>query len=314
MGKKCYSLINYYDFLRRQSQFGYILIALIACFLWIGLTANKPVRPRSNYKAKKTALINSLAINIPTVCGTVTHLSACATSMVLNAEPNQPNYTWSTGANTSSITVTSSGSYWWETIDMTNNAVANGSFTNGNTGFTSAYTYVTPTGNTGANGALTREAYYSVTTNPSITHNNFASFTDHTGNTNGNMMVVNGAPTTGVTIWTQSITVTPNTDYIFSVWFTSVHPDNPGKLNFSINGVPLGTPILLTSGTPDWKNFTVRWTSGNNTAATIGIVNQNTATSGNDFALDDIVFAPVCRNYFDVNLYSNPPKPSITPL
>jgi hypothetical protein len=314
MGKKNYSFINYYNFLRRQNQFGYILIVLIAPFLWIGLTANKPVSHQNNYKAKKASLINSQLLRIPTTCGSVTHLSACATSMVLNAEPNQPNYTWSTGATTSAITVTTSGTYWWETIDMTNNAVDNGSFTGGNNGFTSAYTYVAPNGNTGANGALTREAYYSITTNPRNTHNNFASFTDHTGNATGNMMVVNGAPTTGVTIWAESITVTPNTDYIFSVWFTSVHPDNPGKLNFSINGVPLGTPIELTSGTPDWKNFTVRWNSGTGIAANIGIVNQNTATSGNDFALDDIVFAPVCRNYFDVNLYSNPPKPAISPL
>ena len=49
-------------------------------------------------------------------------------------------------------------------------------------------------------------------------------------------------------------------------------------------------------------------------ANAIGIVNQNTEPNGNDFALDDIVFAPVCRNSIVVNLNPNPLKPSITPL
>ncbi|TSD67754.1 hypothetical protein FFF34_010310 [Inquilinus sp. KBS0705] len=305
MTKKNYSIINYYDFLRCKGLLGCIFILPLVFILITSFVADKP-----KHRISRTIK------PIPSVCGSVTRLSACATSMLLSAEPNQPNYTWSTGATSSSITVTTSGTYWWETIDMANNEVANGDFSSGRTGFTSSYTYIAPTGRTGANGALTAEGYYTITTNPSISHTNFASFPDHTGNTSGtrNMMVVNGAPTANVTIWTQSITVTPNTDYIFSVWFTSVNPGNPGKLNFSINGTALGSPILLTSGTPDWKNFTVRWTSGNSTSATIGIVNQNTASSGNDFALDDIVFAPVCRNYFDVNLYTNPPKPSITPL
>jgi hypothetical protein len=46
--------------------------------------------------------------------------------------------------------------------------------------------------------------------------------------------------------------------------------------------------------------------------ANIGI--KNTNTDGNDFALDDIVFTPVCRKYFDVTFSPYPPKPSITPL
>lgn len=251
----------------------------------------------------------------PAICGSVTDTSACATNMTLAAAANLSNYTWSTGATTPSIIVNSSGTYWWETIDLTNNKVVNGNFTSGRTGFTSGYTYIAPTGSTGGSGALSAEAYYTITTDPKIAHSNFKSFPDHTANTSGarNMMVVNGAPTAGVTIWQQSIGVQPNTDYVFSVWFTSVYPDNPGKLSFSINNIALGAPILLTSATPDWRNYTVRWSSQGSTSAVIGIVNQNTATTGNDFALDDLVFAPVCRNTYNVTLSSSPPKPSITP-
>jgi hypothetical protein len=317
MNKRYYSPVPYHNLLRSASSLVYV--ALILGIFICAKQISKVIRTHNAIASANTGSTNQALgsqVFYPTVCGSVTHLSACATSMVLNAEAGLPNYTWSTGATTSSITVYSSGTYWWETIDLTNNKVVNGDFTNGNTGFTSSYNYIAPNGSTGGNGALSAEAYYSISTDPKITHTNFVSFGDHTNNTSGQrrMMIVNGAPTSGITIWTESISVQPNTDYIFSVWFTSVYPDNPGQLNFSINGSPLGAPILLTSGTPDWKNFTVRWNSGTSTAATIGMVNQNTAASGNDFALDDIVFAPVCRNTFQVNLYTNPPKPAITPL
>ncbi|QJD96634.1 hypothetical protein HH214_12455 [Mucilaginibacter robiniae] len=258
--------------------------------------------------ANKHQTTRSQPIYYPTTCGQTTVVNKCAASVTLNAEAGQSNYLWSTGATTSSITVTTSALYWWETIDQATNKVVNGNFSAGNTGFTSDYTYKSPNSST----ALYDEGAYTVTTNPHNVHPDFASFPDHTGDSGGQMMVVNGSVVAGVSIWKETINVQPNTDYIFSVWFTSVHPKNPGKLNFSINNTLLGAPIELTAGTPDWKNFTVRWSSGSSTSANIGIVNQNTAQAGNDFALDDLVFAPVCRNYFDVHLYTNPSKPSIT--
>jgi hypothetical protein len=294
----------------------WVQLLFFAVSLGILLLLNYAKHQRSN--SESSNWLNAIAYvpaTYPAICGSVTDTAACASSMKLTAEANQSNYNWSTGATTPSIIVNTSGTYWWETIDLTNNKVVNGDFTSGRTGFTSGYTYIAPTGSTGGSGALSAEAYYTITTDPKISHTNFKSFPDHTANTSGirNMMVVNGAPTAGITIWQQSINVQPNTDYVFSVWFTSVYPDNPGKLSFSINNVALGGPILLTSGTPDWKNYTVRWSSQNNTTAVIGIVNQNTATTGNDFALDDLVFAPVCRNTYNVTLSSSPPKPSITP-
>jgi hypothetical protein len=263
--------------------------------------------PRIDAINKKSA--NTLPY--PSTCGSVTTKKVCASSLKLDAEANQSNYTWSTGETTPSITVTTSGLYWWETVNLDNNIAVNGDFSAGNSGFTSNYTYIAPNGSTGPAGALQSEAYYTITTNPRNAHTGFSSFPDHTGN--GNMMVVNGAPTAGVTIWRQTINVNPNTDYVFSVWFTSVNSANPGVLQFSINNEDQGTPIMLSSDLPGWKNFLVRWNSGNRNKAIISIENQNTAAFGNDFALDDIVFAPVCRNYFDVTLSSNPAKPTITP-
>lgn len=116
---------------------------------------------------------------------------------------------------------------------------------------------------------------------------------DHTTGT-GNMLMVNGDPTPGITVWkTQSIAVTPNTNYAFSVWVQSIYYANPANLQFSINGVTLGNPVNASPNTCSWNQFFTVWNSGNNTTVTISLINQNTFVEGNDFALDDISFAPV---------------------
>jgi hypothetical protein len=253
------------------------------------------------------------AAKAPQIChiSADTTITQCGSSVTLHTDADIPNYTWSNGSTSPGITVTESGQYYWQFIDMSRNTVTNGDFTSGNTGFTSAYNYIAPTGSTGAFGSLSAEGYYTVTTSPRITHTNFANFPDHTTGT-GKMMVLNGSPTANAKVWGQSISVEPNTSYIFSIWAASAHASNPAKLTFSINGSQLGV-IQLTTTTGAWQNFTVQWTSGSSdTTAAIGIVNQNTIASGNDFALDDIVFAPVCRKIYNVTLTPNPDKPAIT--
>lgn len=269
---------------------------------------------KGNHRVLYKSASNAISAQAPAICNISADetITKCGTSAVLTADSGY-NPTWSTGATTPSITVTTSGQYWWQYIDMNHNTVNNGDFSAaGHTGFTSQYTYIPPNGSTGPFGALSAESYYTVTTNPHISHSSFSSFGDHTSGS-GRMMVVNGAPQNNVTVWTQDITVEPNTSYIFSIWGASAYPTNPAQLTFSINGSQLGN-IQLSATTGNWQNFTVQWDSGSNTTATIGIVNQNTVANGNDFALDDIVFAPVCRKYFDVTLYPNPPKPDITTL
>lgn len=168
------------------------------------------------------------------------------------------------------------------------NLIVNGDFEQGDVGFTSDY--IRGTG--GNNGLLTSEGQYEVDDNPRDTHRRFANCGDHTGN--GNMMVINASGNTD-NIWCQNVTVTPDTDYDFSAWVSTVEIQNPAQLQFSINGSLLGSIFNATSTLCIWEEFFAQWNSGNATTADICIVNVNLSVTGNDFALDDISFREICQ-------------------
>lgn len=234
------------------------------------------------------------------------NVSDCGTSTILNSTtiPGYSNLIWDNGSTATSRTVNASGAYWWQVTGAS--VVSNGNFSSGNTGFTSQYAYraVGDGGPNGCCGVLSAEGVYGVNTNPRNVHTSFASFTDHTSGS-GQMLIVNGSPTNNLTVWTQNITVIANTDYVFSVWVTSASPANPAQLQFSINGSQLGTtivPAAVANGT--WQFFTTTWNSGSISGNNIPIalVNKNIVANGNDFAIDDIVFAPVYRQNINVTL------------
>lgn len=171
------------------------------------------------------------------------------------------------------------------------NIIFNGDFEAGNVGFTTAYTVgTTPCYNLGY---LDCEGTYDVITNPQSGHPNWAPCQDHTTGS-GNMMVINGAGSLQI-IWCQEITVMPNTLYIFQAFGASVISSSPAQLQFSVDGTPIGSVLNLGSTTCNWQQFYAIWNSGNQTDVEICIINQNTAASGNDFALDDIGLFELCQ-------------------
>ena len=173
------------------------------------------------------------------------------------------------------------------------NQIVNGDFSSGNTGFSSSYTYSSPTN--------TVEGQYIVSTNAQSWNGGMAPCGDHTTGT-GNMLIVNGAVTANVSIYCQTVNVVPNTNYAFSTWLQSVTATNPAQLQFSINGSLIGPVFTAASANCAWQQFYTTWNSGANTSATICIVNQNTIASGNDFAIDDISFAPLCTGVDSVKV------------
>lgn len=203
-------------------------------------------------------------------------LNFCWSPTTYLDDPSLPNPTSSAPQKTT---------YYFTGEAIGNNLITNGDFSAGNTGFTTDYQYVTSN--------VLAGQYYTGTSaqgwNPSLSN----CISDHTTGT-GNMLLVNGSANTNLVVWTTTVPITPNTNYAFSMWITDIcWGINPARLRFSINGKPLGSLIAVTAAPCIWSQFYTTWNSGANTTATISIINENTAASGNDFAIDDISFAPV---------------------
>jgi gliding motility-associated-like protein len=224
------------------------------------------------------------------------YLCAPPSPTQLNGSINGPylNFFWTpttgmSGSNTLSptVSVTQTRTYTLtaRAVDLGSNLIVNGDFEAGNSGFTSDY--VESPGN------LVPEGVYEVLDNPQNSHPGFQPCDDHTSGS-GNMMAVNGAGTPNLNVWCQTVPVMPNTQYAFSAWVTTLVAASPALLQFNINGASLGPVFSAPNQTCVWQNYYATWNSGNNTSATICIVNQNTTLGGNDFALDDLAFAPIC--------------------
>ena len=171
----------------------------------------------------------------------------------------------------------------------TGNLIQNGTFEEGVSGFSSEY----------VNNQLSieNEGTYAVVTDAHLVHPNFFCNEDHTSGS-GNFMAVNGSNVTNVKVWYQTLdNIQPNADYEFSSWIASLQTNNPAILQFSINGELLGQQFQVYDSHCHWYQFYNIWNSGDNTQATISIINQNTNISGNDFALDDISFGTVLVYY-----------------
>jgi gliding motility-associated-like protein len=205
---------------------------------------------------------------------TVPSLSFCWTPTTYLDNPNSPN---PIASPPNDIT------YYFNAEVTGNNLIVNGDFSAGNTGFTSQYNYNNPN---------VTEGEYFIGTNPQTWNGGMSSCRDHT-TASGNMMLVNGAPVADVIVWSQTVNVTANTNYAFSTWLQPVHNTNPAQLQFAINGKLVGNLIVATLPACTWTQFYTTWNSGSNTTAVISIVNKNQQIAGNDFALDDISFAPV---------------------
>jgi gliding motility-associated-like protein len=208
---------------------------------------------------------------------------------------------WNSGSNTSAILVLRDLNNNWNGNDFgiddisfqeclsCNNPgpelLLNSDFSAGNVSFTSGYPYITPDSNYGQ---------YYIVQNPTQWDNPpFATHclaTDHTTGT-GNMLVVDGATTPNVPVYCQTVNVSANTTYTFSLWalstFLGTYPY--AVLDLRINSSSVSV-FNLTAPNCVWNQFSTIWNSGSASTANICLVDQNTNGTGNDFALDDLSF------------------------
>jgi len=259
-------------------------------------TYNVTVRDSNNPPSE--AITSSISIVSPldlTLTSSSTGCNFAGSSITLTAFNGGTSYSWtaSTGIQisesddsvlvnpqqTTTYTVTST------TSSLTKpNLIENGDFESGTSGFFSDYGYST-SNTSGAQFA------YGVVSNPKNWFVDFVNSTDHSGS--GKMLVADGATNPNKVIWSQSLPVENNKQYTFSFWAQNLVASNPAQFQVLINGTPITiAPISATNGsTSGWTEITGTWDSTNATIAIIKIIDTNIASSGNDFALDDISFS-----------------------
>lgn len=162
------------------------------------------------------------------------------------------------------------------------NQFVNGDFSQGNTGFTSSYTYTTPPNNSG-------NAYYWVGATPSLFSGGMSNCSgDHTSGVDTNQLIADGAVVANTPVWCQTISVIPNTTYTLSGYIHPLNNTNMPGGRWTVNGTLLNgnnPPVLFPCL---WTNFTATWNSGSNTSATFCVLSDRLQANGNDFAIDDL--------------------------
>jgi len=179
------------------------------------------------------------------------------------------------------------------------NLIINGDFEQGNFGFLSSYLF--------APGSLNAQGAYGIFTKASDLNGGF----DATVYTK--QMIVDGAPTANVTVWSETIKVLPNSTYQFTYWLRNIKKTttdepttNPAILQLYTNNKAVGTPFTAPATIAGgWIQYYYNWDSGSNTSVTLDLRNQNIIKSGNDFALDNIDFRTVTQVSSSINVTGN---------
>jgi len=159
-----------------------------------------------------------------------------------------------------------------------------------------------------ASGELDEGEYTIVNSSSGLKANAWHVTNDHTGNSNGYMMVINSAVIANEGVfYTKTVSgLCPNTTYEFSAWLINLLNPNAGltdqyspNVTFRISdtsGNVLGfysTGDINQTSSPTWLQYGFFFTSGADAEVVISILNSApSAHPGNDIALDDISFRP----------------------
>jgi gliding motility-associated-like protein len=175
-------------------------------------------------------------------------------------------------------------------VPRNRNLIDNGDFEKGDVAFESQYTgYPYPPNP--ANPGFAQRAY-SIVYNGRQFEPQFQLCTDHTSGS-GRMMAIDGATVPNLKIWSQKVSVTPNTTYTVQYWLQSIDPNSPAQLELQMNGTPITGNTATSTSTASataclWQQASYSWNSGSNTTAELSIIGRNLSSFGNDFAIDDV--------------------------
>ncbi|MDR1006342.1 MAG: gliding motility-associated C-terminal domain-containing protein [Bacteroidales bacterium] len=280
--------------IRKYSATLLLLIMTISCFAET-LSKNPPV--------KETQPCSISAGNDTTI-----RISQGSITISLNAPDGALSYNWTSSngsfiaepdsAHTYAIISETTSFYLTANYVDSTNLVYNGDFELGNVGFTSALNHYEDGDNHFGAYIIADSSIDFFPASPSVSCEG-----------DGLFMCIDGARSPTY-IYLSTVNVEPNTDYMFSVQSTNFNhassfvPNSQlSILQFSVNNVAIGNNFVNSNYSCDWKTFFEIWNSGTNSNAAIRILNNNTAASGNDFAIDNVMFRKVCNATDTITFY-----------
>ena len=140
---------------------------------------------------------------------------------------------------------------------------------------------------------------------------NWINHTDHTGNPNGLMFLINAPSTASTVFFEYTMTnLCPNTTLQLSLWIINANvssltsQSNYQYPNMAISVVdPATNAVIATTSSGNvaadatWHNYTLNFTNGANTTVKLQLINFSVGSGfGNDLAIDDITVSPCIPN------------------
>ena len=176
------------------------------------------------------------------------------------------------------------------------NLIYNGDFEQGPQGFSTQYRYLAPYFFASMNYTHISSGRYSIVAWPRQVNNPWY-VCEH----DGYMMVVDGSSSSQNNpdkVFGTTVQVEPNTNYAFSaeIVAVSVHsPSTAPNLQFYINGETFSEVHQPSMRQCEWSKIYKIWNSGDLSGdIDISLLDHNRYSGGNDFAVDNISFRPLC--------------------
>ncbi len=241
----------------------------------------------ANGKVLTTPTIEAGPAGLDSICTSTSVTLTSTGTNITNQSWTGPNGFTSTHQNPSLGTVTSAnnGNYIVTGNVLSGvNLLTNGDFELGNSGdlgFGTSYVHQ-------QNAPEPQKGNYWVCRNPQDVYSGFTNRGDHTSGT-GYQMVVDGGTSTGMIVWSQTVSVVPNASFQFSYWVQTVYNNaNLAKLQLYINNVPIGNVFSAPAYNLGWQKFSYNANSMGNSTLQLTLINTSLEPNGNDFSLDDI--------------------------
>jgi hypothetical protein len=170
------------------------------------------------------------------------------------------------------------------------NLVVNGDFSAGDVGFTTGYTLSTQSPDLFENGVHGIYAVIPIgSVNSETSYGDWTNVATDPQGGDGNVFVADAATDPNVTVWSETLTVNPYTNYTFS--FDAAEISNACCSNaVFVPTVSGATGAALTLDGAWQQNATFVWNSGSDTSAVLSLTDTNTSGPYNDFVLTNVSF------------------------